>query len=125
MTVIIEHDEKTVIVVDRVPSEVVREVVREVSVVKDFKQGPPGPTGTTGSAGPSGPAGPAGPSGSTPTQYTITNTASFSTSHSYPYPPSALLLDEAGQEVDTDVTHNPGQISLSFAIPFTGTLYLS
>ena len=69
--------------------------------------------------------GPVGPPGSTPTSYAISNVSSFNTAHAYPYPPTARLLDEFGQEVDTDVTHNPGQISLAFAIPFTGTLYLS
>lgn len=59
-----------------------------------------------------------------PSAYPLNGAASFAISHGLPYVPSATVLDPNGIEVDTDVAHAPGLTTLTFASPFTGTLYL-
>lgn len=76
------------------------------------EQGEPGPQGLDGSAGvPELP-------------YQIPGVASFTAAHGKPYRPAVTLLLPSGEEVETDVYHAPGQTTLVFAQPFTGTLYL-
>lgn len=59
-----------------------------------------------------------------PAPYSLNGAASFAISHGLAYVPTATILDPIGCEVDTDVSHAPGQTTLTFASPFTGTLYL-
>lgn len=56
--------------------------------------------------------------------YPLTGAASFTINHGLPYVPSATVVDPDGVEVDADVAHAPGLTTLTFAQPFTGTLYL-
>jgi hypothetical protein len=58
------------------------------------------------------------------TPYAITNAASYAVNHGLTYTPRATVVSADGAEVDTDVSHAPGQTVLTFASPFTGTLYL-
>lgn len=59
-----------------------------------------------------------------PAPYPLTGAASFAINHGLAYAPSATIVDPDGAEVDTDVAHAPGLTTLTFAQPFTGTLYL-
>jgi hypothetical protein len=56
--------------------------------------------------------------------YPLNGAASFAINHGLPYVPSATVVDPDGVEVDADVAHAPGLTTLTFAQPFTGTLYL-
>lgn len=56
--------------------------------------------------------------------YPLNGAASFTINHGLPYVPSATVVDPNGVEVDADVAHAPGLTTLTFAQPFTGTLYL-
>jgi hypothetical protein len=56
--------------------------------------------------------------------YPLSGAASFAINHGLPYVPSATVVDPDGIEVDADVAHAPGLTTLTFAQPFTGTLYL-
>lgn len=58
------------------------------------------------------------------TPYTLTNASSYAVNHGLAYAPRATVVAADGAEVDTDVSHGPGQTVLTFASPFTGTLYL-
>ena len=64
------------------------------------------------------------PSRATIAPYPLSGAASFAISHGLPYAPATTILDPDGAEVDTDVAHAPGLTTLTFAQPFTGTLYL-
>ncbi|MET3481524.1 hypothetical protein [Methylobacterium sp. 1973] len=59
-----------------------------------------------------------------PASYPLSEVASFAVSHGLSYAPSTTIVDPDGAEVDTDVVHAPGLTTLTFAQPFTGTLYL-
>ena len=63
-------------------------------------------------------------SGSVPTFFTINNVDTFVAQHHLTYLPQVWLLDHEGNNVETDVAYSPGIVSLTFAIPFTGSLYL-
>ncbi|MDP4023720.1 hypothetical protein Q8W71_13875 [Methylobacterium sp. NEAU 140] len=56
--------------------------------------------------------------------YPLAGAASFAINHGLPYAPSTTVVSSDGAEVDTDVAHAPGLTTLTFAQPFTGTLYL-
>ena len=58
------------------------------------------------------------------TPYPITAVSSFTVNHGLAYAPRTTIIDPAGAEMDTDIVHAPGQTTLIFAEPFTGTLYL-
>lgn len=58
------------------------------------------------------------------TPYPLTDTSNISVDHGLTYAPRATVVAADGSEVDTDVTHTPGRTTLTFAQPFTGTLYL-
>ncbi|MGU3286439.1 hypothetical protein [Methylobacterium mesophilicum] len=60
----------------------------------------------------------------TPVLYPLSGAASFAISHGLSYAPMATIIGPDGTEVDTDVAHAPGLTTLTFAQPFTGTLYL-
>ena len=53
--------------------------------------------------------------------YTLTAVSSWLLEHAHPYPPDVVLLDAAGQLVDTDLEHpDSTHVHLTFAAPFTG-----
>ena len=54
----------------------------------------------------------------------ITAASSFTAPHNFPYRPRTWLIDATGAEVETDVLYAPGQVTVVFPGPFTGTLYL-
>jgi hypothetical protein len=64
------------------------------------------------------------PVGTVITPYPLTDAASFSVDHGLAYAPRTTVVTADGAEVDTDVVHMPGRTTLTFASPFTGTLYL-
>jgi hypothetical protein len=64
------------------------------------------------------------PIGTLITPYPLTGAASFSVDHGLAYVPRTTVVTADGAEVDTDVVHAPGRTTLTFASPFTGTLYL-
>ncbi|MGX9980729.1 hypothetical protein [Methylobacterium fujisawaense] len=59
-----------------------------------------------------------------PAPYHLAGAASFAVNHGLSYAPSTVVVDPDGAEVDTDIVHAPGLTTLTFAQPFTGTLYL-
>ena len=73
---------------------------------------------------PQGPAGPPGIGVATVLTFSITAASSFTASHGFTYSPRAWLVDQAGELVETDVLYAPGQVTVMFPGPFTGTLYL-
>lgn len=84
------------------------------AVVRDVSLGPVGPPGPSGSG-----------SGGLPQQvYPISNAASFTANHGRSDQPDILLLLPSGEQVETDVYRAPGQVTIVFAQPFTGTLLL-
>lgn len=64
------------------------------------------------------------PVGTVITSYAIDAVAGMTVNHGLAYAPRITIVDSDGDEVTTDVTHAPGQTTLMFAAPFTGTLYL-
>lgn len=56
--------------------------------------------------------------------FAITGASSFAASHAFAHRPRVWLVDAAGEEVDTDTHHAPGQVTVIFPGPWTGTLYL-
>lgn len=81
----------------------------------------PGPMGPMGPPGPAG----GGGSGADPQlTYSIAGASSFTANHGRNYRPAVALLLPSGEQVETDVYHAPGQVTVVFAQPFTGTLLL-
>lgn len=56
--------------------------------------------------------------------FQIRGASSFTAPHGLPYQPRAWLVDAAGEAVDTDTLYAPGQVTVIFPGPFTGTLQL-
>ena len=54
----------------------------------------------------------------------IRSASSFTANHDFTYAPRVWLLNAASAEVETDVLYAPGQVTVVFPEPFTGTLYL-
>ena len=59
-----------------------------------------------------------------PLFFTINNVATFAAHHSLNHLPHVWLLDQDGNTVETDVAYSIGIVTLTFAMPFTGSLYL-
>lgn len=64
------------------------------------------------------------PTGAVITPYPLTAVSSVSVDHGLAYAPRTTIVSADGAEVDTDVVQAPGRTTLTFAQPFTGTLYL-
>lgn len=71
------------------------------------------------------PALPPAGSGDPPLVFPIVAAASLTARHKFADPPRVTIVDEDGVLVETDVAYGPGVVYLTFAVPFTGTLYLS
>lgn len=56
--------------------------------------------------------------------YPIVAASSFTAAHGFPFNPNAWLVDSSGTKVDTDTFYAPGQVTVVFPTPFTGTLQL-
>ena len=63
--------------------------------------------------------------GGLPIFFAINNATSFEAVHHFNYLPNVWLLDQYGSSVETDVIYAPGKVTFSFAIPFTGSLYVA
>ncbi|WP_342106272.1 hypothetical protein [Methylobacterium sp. SI9] len=85
---------------------------------------PPLQIGPQGPPGPQGPAGGGGSGADPQLSYSIAAAASFTANHGRSYRPAVALLLPSGEQVETDVYHAPGQVTVVFAQPFTGTLLL-
>ncbi len=65
-----------------------------------------------------------GPSPAVVLTFAISAATSFTATHAFAYRPRAWLTDADGTEVETDVAYAGEQVTVTFAAPFTGTLYL-
>ena len=59
-----------------------------------------------------------------PLYFTINNVATFVAEHQLNHLPHVWLLDQDGNTVETDVAYSTGIVTLTFAMPFSGSLYL-
>lgn len=99
--------------------EAVTAVIEHVTgvLVSPASQGETGPQGEKGDQGQPGVA--AGV-----LLFPITAAASFTASHNFVNPPKSWIIDAGNVLVDTDTLYAPGQVTVVFPEPFTGTLYL-
>ena len=78
-----------------------------------------------GIQGPKGEKGDDG-SGIEPEIYTLTAVSSWYHAHTFPYPPEVRLVDQTGEECEIGVEYaDDTHVSITFPVPFTGTLILS
>jgi hypothetical protein len=96
------------VVVEAEPAVIRRVVPADPAVIRLPVPGPMGPPGRDGLG--------------TTLSYPIASVASFTANHGLPYTPKATILDANGEQVDTDTYFAPGQVTVVFATPFTGTL---
>lgn len=70
--------------------------------------------------------GPAGPPGDAPLAFPLVAASSWTKVHAYPYLPEVRLVDSSGEAVEIGVEYPASNtVSISFPVPFTGTVYLS
>jgi hypothetical protein len=84
-------------------------------------QGSPGPIGLTGPTGPRGLTG----AGHDPVLFTQDLPLSeWVIPHPFPDRPSVTVTDHLGDEIDVDIQHAPGVVTIRTALPATGRAYL-
>lgn len=79
-----------------------------------------------GIVGPPGPQGASGQDGSAPQAYQLFAVSQWTQLHTYGYPPEVRLVDEDNEAVEVGVDYPDAHtVSITFPVPFTGTVYLS
>lgn len=84
-----------------------------------------GPEGPMGPAGPAGPPGVAGDNGMEYSALVPLSTWIIPIPAGFNRRPSVTVYDEAGEQVETDITVSAGMVSVHFSSPFAGTAVLN
>lgn len=73
-----------------------------------------------------GPRGPQGPPGGHPEVFELLAVSTWTYQHDFPYRPELRLVDVDNEAVEVGVEYPDAQtVSITFPVPFTGTVYLS